>query len=50
MHLPFEQPDYNESGKESEALEKANYKETTLTAWFKLNPKDFQALVITIGL
>jgi hypothetical protein len=37
VHLPNEQAVYFKEGKEEEALEAALTKETTLTAWFKLN-------------
>ncbi len=40
VHLPLEQPVYFHDGQEEIALKKAGDKETTLTAWFKLNEKD----------
>jgi hypothetical protein len=43
VHLPEEQIVYFEQGKEIEALEAASPKETTLTAWFKLNLRDSSA-------
>lgn len=40
VHLPHMQPVYFAEGKEVEALDKAAEKDTTLTAWFKLNLDD----------
>ncbi|CAF5002532.1 unnamed protein product [Rotaria sp. Silwood1] len=40
VHLPNQQPIYFAEGKERQALERAASKDTTLTAWFKLNSKD----------
>jgi hypothetical protein len=40
VHLPNEQAVYFKDGEEQEALEAASTKETTLTAWFKLNQND----------
>ena len=37
LHLPEMQPVYFKKGEEQEALEKADEKETHLTAWFALN-------------
>ena len=43
VHLPLEQLIYFEEGKEEKALENAKDRETSLTAWFKLNAKDEDA-------
>ncbi|CAF0898016.1 unnamed protein product [Rotaria sordida] len=40
VHLPNQQPVYFAEGNERQALERAAMKDTTLTAWFKLNSKD----------
>ncbi|CAF4263393.1 unnamed protein product [Rotaria sordida] len=40
VHLPNQQPVYFAEGNEREALERAATKDTTLTAWFKLNAKN----------
>ncbi len=40
VHLPDEQAVYFQPGGEQVALEAASSKETTLTAWFKLNQQD----------
>jgi len=40
VHLPHEQTVYFTHSKEQEALEAATSRETTLTAWFKLNEKE----------
>ncbi|CAF3050326.1 unnamed protein product [Rotaria sp. Silwood2] len=39
VHLPNQRPVYFAEGKERQALERAVTKDTTLTAWFKLNSK-----------
>ncbi len=43
VHLPLEQLVYFKDGEEETALENAEGKDTTLTAWFKLNTKDDDA-------
>jgi len=43
VHLPFEQSVYFKAGQEDDALNRANNRDTTLTAWFKLNRTDFSA-------
>lgn len=43
VHLPDQQPIYFIEGQENEAVERASIKETTLTAWFKLNQVDVEA-------
>ncbi|CAF3519622.1 unnamed protein product, partial [Rotaria sp. Silwood1] len=40
IHLPNQQPVYFAEGNERQALERAAMKDTTLTAWFKLNSKN----------
>ena len=40
VHLPREQPVFFTPGLEKQAVEKAAFKNTTLTAWFKLNRTD----------
>ncbi|CAF5054116.1 unnamed protein product [Rotaria sp. Silwood1] len=40
VHLPNQQPVYFAEGNEREAVERAATKDTTLTAWFKLNAKN----------
>ncbi|CAF1613761.1 unnamed protein product [Adineta ricciae] len=43
VHLPNQQPVYFAEGNEQRALEIATTKDTTLTAWFKLNSKNQDA-------
>ncbi len=43
VHLPFQQVIYFEEGQEETALKNAEGKNTTLTAWFKLNKEDEDA-------
>ena len=43
IHLPLQQWIQFEEGQEQEALERASHKETTLTAYFKLNQTDSSA-------
>ncbi|CAF3519677.1 unnamed protein product [Rotaria sp. Silwood1] len=40
VHLPNQQPVYFAEGNERQAVERAATKDTTLTAWFKLNSKN----------
>ncbi|CAF0897947.1 unnamed protein product [Rotaria sordida] len=40
VHLPNQQPVYFAEGNERQALKRAAMKDTTLTAWFKLNSKN----------
>ena len=43
VHLPNQQTVYFTEGDEENALEKAEYTDSTLTAWFKLNTSDATA-------
>jgi PIF1-like helicase/Helitron helicase-like domain at N-terminus len=43
IHLPNEGPVYFEPGEEAEAINNAEDRDDTLTAWFKLNQKDVSA-------
>ena len=43
VHLPYEQPVDFKPGSEEEALLKAEYSDSTLLAWFKLNQRDQSA-------
>ncbi|GBM77760.1 hypothetical protein AVEN_231569-1 [Araneus ventricosus] len=43
VHLPEQQAIFCKEGQENEAVERASIKDTTLTAWFKLNLIDEEA-------
>ncbi|GBM34040.1 hypothetical protein AVEN_162220-1 [Araneus ventricosus] len=43
VHLPEQQAIFFKEGQENEAVERASIKDTTLTAWFKLNLTDEEA-------
>ena len=43
VHLPLQQPVYFQRGEEEEALDRATFQDTHLTAWFQLNQDSEEA-------